>query len=64
MRLAWLLTALAKLKTADQEILHLRMQGRSYEEIAQQRGGTVVALRQKVSRLLKQLRQSASEIDE
>lgn len=63
-RLAWLLTALAKLKTADQEILHLRMQGLSYEEIAQQRGGTVAALRQKVSRLLKQLRQSASEIDE
>lgn len=63
-RLAWLLTALGQLKTTDQEILHLRMQGMTYEEIALKRGGTVAALRQQVSRLLKRLRQSASEFEE
>lgn len=64
MRLAWLLTALSELKMTDREILHLRMQGLSYEEIAQQRGGTAAALRQKVSRLLKQLRHSASQVEQ
>jgi RNA polymerase sigma factor (sigma-70 family) len=63
-RLAWLLTALGQLKTTDQEILHLRMQGMTYEEIALKRGGTVAALRQQVSRLLKQLRQSARHFEE
>lgn len=60
---SWLLDALKQLKPEDQALLEMRMQGYSYEEIVRQRGGTVTALRQKVSRLLKQLRQSAKQLD-
>lgn len=62
-KVAWLLSELAQLKAEDRAILELRMQGWSYEEIVRQRGGTATALRQRVSRLLRQLRQIASELD-
>lgn len=62
-KVTWLLSELAQMRADDRAILELRMQGWSYEEIVRQRGGTATALRQRVSRLLRQLRQIANELD-